>query len=322
MGHIAEIDGISVGHVTDKEHHTGITAVIFSREMPLGVDVRGGAPGTRETDVFNPINLVETADAVVLCGGSAYGLTAASGVMKYLKEVGRGVETGYGKVPIVPGAVIFDLPVTGGYVAPMEELTSWGYEAAKAAYEGDTSTGNVGAGTGATVGKLYGMDYAVKSGIGSAVVEGAGGLKAGAIASVNALGDVIDPGTGNIVAGTRSPDKKGFADARKLIKEISFAFVPPVSSTVISLVAVNVNLSKIDMSRIARMAHDGLARAVYPSHSMFDGDTIFAVSTGGGPEYADVTVAGALAAEAVTLSIIDAVRSAETIEGYPSAADI
>lgn len=322
MGHISEMDGISVGHMTDAEHHTGITAVIFERDMPLGVDVRGGAPGTRETDVFNPINLVETADAVILCGGSACGLTAASGVMKYLREAGRGVETGYGKVPIVPGAVIFDLPVTGGYVAPTEELVSWGYKAAKTASGSDTSVGNVGAGTGATVGKLYGMDYAVKSGIGSAVVEGVGGLKVGAIASVNAMGDVIDPATGKIVAGTRTPDKKGFADARKLIKEISFAFVPPVSSTIISLVAVNANFPKIGMSRIARMAHDGLARAVYPSHSMFDGDTIFAVSTGGGPEYTDVTVVGALAAEAVTLAVIDAVWSAESIEGYPSAADI
>ncbi|MBN1574862.1 MAG: P1 family peptidase [Deltaproteobacteria bacterium] len=322
MGHITQIDGISIGHVTDQERHTGITAVIFSREMALGVDVRGGAPGTRETDVFNPLNLVETADAVVLCGGSAYGLTAASGVMKYLKEKGRGVETGYGKVPIVPGAVIFDLPVTGGYVPPTEELVSWGYRAAESASNKETSVGNVGAGAGATVGKIYGMDYAVKSGIGSALVEGAGGLKAGAIAAVNPLGDVIDPKDGKVAAGVRSPDKKGFADARKLIKVISFPFAPPISSTIVALVAVNGNFSKVDMNRIARMAHDGIARVVYPSHTMLDGDTIFAVAAGDDLGYVDVTVAGALAAEAMSLSILDAVRSAVTIEGYPSMGDV
>ncbi len=322
MGHITELDGILVGHKTDKEHNTGITTIIFSQEMALGVDVRGGAPGTRETDVFNPLNLVETADAVVLCGGSALGLTAASGVIKYLREKDRGIDTGYGKVPIVPGAVIFDLPVSKGYAAPEEELIAWGYEASKSSSQDDTSVGNVGAGTGATVGKLYGMDYAVKSGLGSAVVEGAGGLKAGAITAVNALGDIIDPETVKLIAGVRTPEKDGFADARKLMKTISFPFFPPMSSTIISLVALNTNFSKIDMSRVSRMAHDGIARSTYPSHSMLDGDTIFAVATGGSVEYADVSVAGALAAEAVSLSILDAVRSAESIEGYPALNDV
>ena len=318
MKHITDIPGISVGHTTDHENHTGATAIVLTHPMAAGVDVRGGAPGTRETDLLNPLNLVTTVDAILIAGGSAFGLDAASGVMRYLREEGRGIETGSGKVPIVPAAVIFDLPVSGGKVFPD---AGWGFEAAKTASQEDKSRGNVGAGAGATAGKLYGMEYSVKSGLGSATVEGAGGLMVGAICAVNPLGDIIDPETGNVVAGVRMPDGKGFADARKVIRKTSFPFAPPASATIIGMVAVNVNFTKLEMGRIARMAHDGIARTVFPSHTMLDGDTIFAVAAGG-LEYADVSICGALAAEAFGLAIIDAVKSAEGIPGYPASRDI
>lgn len=318
LGHITDIDGISVGHITDSENHTGVTTIIFSDSVPAGVDVRGGAPGTRETDLLSPLNLVETIDAIALCGGSAFGLDAASGVMRYLKEKGRGLETGYGKVPIVPAAVIFDLPVSGGKALPDH---NWGYEASKASSENDKSRGNVGAGAGATVGKLYGLEYAVKSGLGSALVTGAGGLRVGAICVVNSLGDVIDPNTGKVIAGTLGLDKKKFADSRKIIHDISYPYAPPASSTIIALIAVGANLTKLDMNKIARMAHDGIARTIFPSHTMLDGDTVFCVSTGG-LDFADITICGALAAKALELAIIDAVKSAEGISGFMAARDI
>ncbi len=317
MGHIVDLAGISVGHVTHAQHHTGVTAVVFSAPMVCGVDVRGGAPGTRETDVFNPLNLVETADAVVLSGGSAFGLDAATGVVKRLRELDRGVPTGYVNVPIVPAAVIFDLPLSKGTVTPDQED---GYQACLSA-DKNTDRGCIGAGAGATVGKLYGMEYAVKSGIGSALVTGAGGVSVGALIVVNALGDVVDPRTGAVVAGTLDRDKKSFAGPRRIIREISYPFLPPGSATVVGVVAVSASYSKVDMGRIARMAHDGLARTIIPSHTMLDGDTLFAVSAGGAG-HVDVTVCGALAALAVEEAVLDAVVSAEAGAGYPSARDL
>ncbi len=317
MGHIVDMPGISVGHVTHAKHHTGVTVLVFSEPMRCGVDVRGGAPGTRETDVLNPLNLVETADAVVLSGGSAFGLDAATGVMKRLKELNRGVPTGFLNVPIVPAAVIFDLPLSKGTVTPSSED---GYRACQSA-DRNAGRGCIGVGTGATVGKLYGMEYAVKSGIGSALVTGAGGISVGALIAVNCLGDVIDPKTGVVVAGTLDRRKKSFAGPRRIIQEISYPFMPPGSSTVIGVVAVSGNYSKVDLGRIARMAHDGLARTIIPSHTMLDGDTLFAVSTGGS-QYVDVSVCGALAALAVEEAVLDAVRSATAAAGYPAAGDL
>jgi L-aminopeptidase/D-esterase-like protein len=196
-----------------------------------------------------------------------------------------------------------------------------GYRAAKGAVSGDVPMGNVGAGAGATVGKLYGMEFAVKSGIGTASVAGAGGVVVGAVAAVNALGDVIDPQKGNVIAGTLNREKKGFVDARKIIHDISIPFMPPGAATVIGIVAVNVSFGKTDMNRIAKMAHDGLARAVFPSHTMLDGDTIFAVAAGG-IAYADVSICGALANEAMSRAVIDAVEKAEGIEGCPAIGDL
>jgi L-aminopeptidase/D-esterase-like protein len=317
MGHIVDVPGISVGHVTYTEHHTGVTAIVFSQPMACGVDVRGGAPGTRETDVFNPLNLVETADAVVLSGGSAFGLAAATGVVRRLRELDRGVPTGFVNVPIVPAAVIFDLPLSKGVLTPGDED---GYRACLSA-DKNSDRGCIGAGTGATVGKLYGMEYAVKSGIGSALVVGAGGVSVGALIAVNALGDVIDPQTGRVVAGTLDRDKKSFVGPRSIIREISYPFLPPGSATVVGVLAVSASYSKVDMARIARMAHDGLARTIIPSHTMLDGDTLFAVSAGGAG-HLDVTVCGALAAQAVEEAVLDAVRSARTAAGYPAACDV
>jgi len=318
MGSITDIDGIRLGHETDKENHTGTTVLICDQPMPCGVDVRGGAPGTRETDVFSPINLVETVDAIVLSGGSAFGLDAASGVMAWLREQDRGMDTGYGKVPLVPAAVIFDLPVITGDVRPDADM---GYRAAKSAKSDNPPMGNVGAGSGATVGKLYGMECAVKSGIGTASVNGAGGVIVGAVAVVNALGDVIDPETGRVIAGALNRERNGFVDARKVIHDVSFPFMPPGTATVIGVVAVNVSFGKTDMNRIAKMAHDGLARSVFPSHTMLDGDTIFAVAAGG-IAYADVSICGALANEAMSRAVIDAVENAESIDGYPAVRDL
>ena len=318
MAHIADMEGIEVGHVTDHDHHTGVTVALLSRSMPCGVDVRGGAPGTRETDVFSPLNLVETADAVVFSGGSAFGLAAASGAMRFLHEKGRGVDTGFGKVPIVPAAVIWDFPLSGGKVFPTEE---WGYRACQNASKAEKGRGNVGAGAGATTGKLCGIENAMKSGIGSAVVSGARGLTVGALCVVNSLGDVYDPQTGKPVAGVLSGDKKRLLDARAIIHEISYAGISPGAATIVALVAVNGNLSKLDMNRIARIAHGGIARAVFPSHTMLDGDTIFAVAAGG-VDYPDLTICGALAIEAMERAIIDAVMSAEGVPGFPSAREI
>ena len=318
MGSITDIEGIRLGHETDEKHHTGTTVLVCDRPMPCGVDVRGGAPGTRETDVFAPLNLVETADAIVLSGGSAFGLDAASGVMAWLTEEGRGMDTGYGKVPLVPAAVIFDLPVITDGVRPDADM---GYRAAKSAQSGEIPMGNVGVGSGATVGKLHGMEFAVKSGIGTAAVTGAGGVIVGAVAAVNALGDVIDPETGRVIAGALNRERNGFVDTRKVIHDVSFPFMPPGTATIIGVVAVNVSFGKTDMNRIARMAHDGLARAVFPSHTMLDGDTIFAVAAGE-IAYADVSICGALANEAMSRAVIDAVEKAESIEGYPAIRDI
>jgi L-aminopeptidase/D-esterase-like protein len=317
MGHIVDIPGVSIGHVTHAQHNTGVTVVVFSQPMTCGVDVRGGAPGTRETDVFNPLNLVETADAVVLSGGSAFGLDTATGVVKRLKELDRGVPTGFVNVPIVPAAVIFDLPLSLGVVTPSAED---GYQACASAGR-DDRRGCIGAGTGATVGKLYGMEYAVKSGIGSSLVTGAGGVTVGALVAVNALGDVVNPETGAVVAGTLDKDKRSFIGPRKIIREISYPFLPPGSATIVGLVAVSAAYSKVDMGRIARMAHDGLARTIIPSHTMMDGDTLFAVSAGGSG-YLDVTVCGALAAQAVEEAVLDAVLSAKSAAGYPAAGDV
>jgi L-aminopeptidase/D-esterase-like protein len=287
-----------------------------------GVSQRGGAPGTRETDLLDPLNLVDKVNAIVLAGGSAYGLDAAQGVVRFLEERKIGWNVGAaGVVPIVPAAILFDLGFGGDpKIRPGAEC---GYKAATAAASGAVAEGNVGAGAGATVGKLAGAARAMKGGIGSASIALPNGLIVGAIAAVNAAGDVIDPSTGKVVAGVRSEDGKTLADARVLIRSGALGPAPAASraggNTTIAVVATNARLSKAEMSRVALMADDALARAINPSHTTGDGDTVFALATSRWTGETSATIVGALAAEALVEAIVRAVSAAEPLGGLPSA---
>jgi L-aminopeptidase/D-esterase-like protein len=314
---ITDVPGILVGHHTLDERPTGCTVVIAMEGATGGVDVRGGAPGTRETALLDPVNTVQKLHAVVLAGGSAFGLDAATGTVRWLEENGIGFEVGEIRVPIVAGAILFDLRVGDGRIRPDAEC---GYRAAESASTAPPAEGNVGAGAGATVGKLAGMGRAMKGGIGTASIRREDGLVVGALIAVNAVGDVIDPSTGRVIAGVRTEDGRGLADARVLVRESGAS--PTSSNTVIGVVATNASLTKAQATKVAQMAHDGLARAISPAHTPWDGDTIFALSTGRGGVDADVLEIGALAAEAVTEAILRAVRAAEGLPDLPSASDL
>jgi L-aminopeptidase/D-esterase-like protein len=326
---ITDVPGIRVGHAQDEQAITGCTVVLCEQGAVGGVDQRGGAPGTRQTDAMYPMHLVQQVHAVVLSGGSAFGLDAASGVMRYLEERGVGFEVGVARVPIVPAAILFDLGIGQPNVRPNAEM---GYQACLNASDQPPAEGNVGAGMGATVGKILGMGQAMKSGIGSASIHLGRGIVVGAIAAVNAFGDVIDPQNGQIVAGARSFEMDGrrigaeeyFADTLAMMKELTATGQLRFGrrgrgNTVIGVVATNVRLDKEQISKVAQMAQDGLARAVRPAHTMLDGDTIFALSVG--KRYADVNVIGAFAAEAFTQAILRAVRAAKPLAGLPSATE-
>ena len=320
---ITDVPRIEVGHAQNFEAITGCTVVICRRGATAGVDVRGGAPGTRETDLLNPINLVNKVHAVMLAGGSAYGLDAASGVMRYLEEHKIGFKTGVARVPIVPAAILYDLSVGRSDIRPDAEM---GYQACMAASAKGVIEGNAGVGTGASVGKILGQKQAMKSGVGSASLSTGKGVIVGALAAVNAFGDVVDPSSGAIVAGTRStkvgPIKLGargeFADTMQLMKSFlgrSVLKIATRANTVIGVVAVNASLNKSEMTKVAQMAHDGIARTVRPAHTMLDGDSIFALATGGAR--ADVSTIGAFAAEALALAILRAVRMSASLGGLP-----
>lgn len=320
---ITDIPGIEVGQTENLEALTGCTVVLCRQGAVAGVDVRGGAPGTHETDLLNPLNLVEKVHAVVLAGGSAFGLDAASGVMRYLEEHGIGFETGAGKVPIVPAAILFDLAIGRADIRPDAVM---GYQAATNASTTRPQEGNVGAGAGASVGKILGARTAMKSGIGTVSVDAGGGVRVGAIVAVNAFGDVLDPSNGQIVAGARStrlgPLRLGesgyFADTlqtmRSLVGRSVLGFAAR-SNTVIGVVATNAQLTKAQANKVAQMAHDGLARAIRPAHTMLDGDTIFALSTG--RKRADLSTVGAYAAEAFAQACLRAVQQAGSAGGLP-----
>lgn len=307
MDCITDVKGIKVGHAGDLQAATGCTVVLCESGAVAGVDVRGGAPGTRETDLLDPKNLVERVHAVYLSGGSAFGLDGASGVMRYLEERGVGFDTGAAKVPIVPGAVIFDLAIGDPKKRP--DL-SMGYEACLNASEENDMMGNVGAGAGATVGKFLGHEFSMKGGLGTASIK-AGGLVVGALVVVNCLGDVVDPDKGEIVAGALNMEKKGFADTMELMKKGISENPSFGQNTTIGVVATNARLSKAGANKAASMAHNGLARSIRPVHTMYDGDTIFCLSTG--EIDADISIVGALAAEAVAKAVIRAVERAETL---------
>jgi len=321
---ITDIPGIEVGQAQDEEALTGCTVILCRTGAVGGVDVRGSAPGTRETDLLNPINLVDKVHAVVLAGGSAFGLDAASGVMKYLAEQKIGYGLGASRVPIVPAAILFDLGLGKSARHPDPEM---GYAAVSAAQAGPVAEGNVGAGTGATLGKIFGMAGAMKSGLGTASIEIGGGVVVGAIVAVNAFGDVLDPETGQIIAGARpaklGPVKLGgsgpFADTLKVMQTLAGRTILSLATggnTVIAVVATNARFDKAQATKVAQMAHDGLARAVRPAHTMLDGDTIFALATG--QKKADVSIVGAYAAEVLAQAIVRAVQAAKPAGGLPT----
>jgi L-aminopeptidase/D-esterase-like protein len=315
------IPGVKVGHHTLAERPTGCTVILVEAGAVAGVDVRGGAPGTRETDLLKPFNSVERIHGIVLSGGSAFGLDAATGVMRFLEERGIGYDVGVAKVPIVPAAILFDLRV--GDDPSIRPTADCGYRAARAATEGLVGEGNVGAGAGATVGKFAGFDRAMKSGIGASAISLPNGLIVAALMAVNAAGDVVDPNTGAVVAGVRTPDGQALADVRTLIRSGELQRGGRAGeNTTIGVVVTNGQLTKSQATKLAQMAHDGVARAVTPAHTPVDGDAIFAVATGSHPATPNLVVLGALAADAVAEAIVRAVRAAEGLPGLPAARDL
>lgn len=321
---ITDVRGIEVGHAQNEEALTGCTVILCRKGAVAGVDVRGGAPGTRETDLLNPINLVEKTHAIVLAGGSAYGLDAATGVMRYLEENKIGFNTGVARVPIVPSAILYDLNLGRADLRPDSAM---GALAAASAVSAPPAEGNVGAGTGASVGKMFGITLAMKSGLGTASMDIGGGVIVGAIVAVNAYGDVIDPKTSEIIAGLRSgkvgPLRIGkkdlFADTLAMMKTPIGRGVLGLASrgnTVIGAVATNAKLTKAQATKVAQMAQDGIARTIRPAHTMLDGDVIFALSTG--TKKADISTIGAFAAEVMAEAIIRAVKMAKSAGGLPA----
>lgn len=317
---ITDVAGIKVGHFTDTRRPTGCTVILTEGGAIGGVDVRGAAPGTRETDLLNPINTVQVVHAIVLSGGSAFGLDAATGVMRCLEERHIGVNVGAVRVPIVPAAILFDLGVGDPKIRPDAEA---GYKACKAATTTAPAEGNVGAGAGATVGKLFGMSRAMKSGLGTAAIKLPSGVTVGAIVAVNAVGDIFDLKTSKLIAGARTTDGKALLGAMAAI--LRGEPLPPMLSgtaTTIGVVATDATLTKAQATKVAQMAHDGLARTINPVHTAADGDTIFALATGKSSAAANVTLIGALAAEAMAQAVVRAVRASRGIAGLPSAAEM
>lgn len=317
---ITAVDGIKVGHHTLKERPTGCTVVLAEAGAVGAVEVLGGAPGTTETDLLEPGNLVDRVHGVFMSGGSAFGLDVAGGVRRYLSEKKIGFAFGGAYVPIVPGAIIFDLPVGGR--PDIRPGADCGYAAAKAASAGPVAEGNVGAGAGATIGKIAGRDRAMKGGVGSAALRQTSGLTVGAIATVNAAGSVIDPATGRVVAGVRSRDGRSIEDVRGMVRGERLPQAPAPENTTVVIVATNARLTKAQANFVAKMAQAGLARAVLPVFTLADGDTVFVLATGTWEGTVDVSAIGGLAAEAVSDAIVRAVRAAEGIPGFPAARDI
>lgn len=316
---LTAVEGISVGHAQDNEALTGCTVVLCPEGIVCGMEQLGGAPGSRETDLLRPMRLVQEVHAILLCGGSAFGLAAADGVMRYLYERGAGFPTGIVNIPIVPAAVIFDLGVGRSDVFPTAEM---GYAACINASSQPVLEGNIGAGIGASVAKLKGMEHAMKAGIGSACLSIGDKLKVAALVVLNALGEVIDPNRGEIIAGVRSDPKNTkppfqYIRALSLMEEQqSFSFSH--TNTIIGVVATNARLTKEEANKVAQMAHNGIAKTIRPAHTMLDGDTIFALAAG---KYnTDVNIIGAFAAEAVALSCQRAVMTARSLGGLPGLA--
>lgn len=321
-GGLTDVEGLRVGHFTESRRPTGCTVTLCEKGAVCGVDVRGGAPGTRETDLLNPLNTVQQVHGVILSGGSAFGLDTASGVMRYLEERGAGFRVGTAVVPIVPAAILFDLGVGDATIRPTAES---GYRACGAASAGKVPEGNVGAGAGATVGKMFGSEYAMKSGLGTASLRaGKTGIVVAAMVAVNAVGDVRDLQTGKILAGARDTSKKGFRDTIAQIRAGYNVVIPGggATNTTIGIVATNAVLTKDQATKVAQMAHDGLARTINPVHTPYDGDTIFALATAAASTRVETGAIGALAAEVMAIAVLRAVTQAKGVPGFPSYRDI
>jgi L-aminopeptidase/D-esterase-like protein len=304
---ITDVAGIEVGHFTDSRRPTGCTVVLARGSAVGAIDVRGAAPGTRETDLLAPENVVERVHGILLAGGSAWGLDAAGGVMRWLDERGVGLTVGPARLPLVPGAVLFDLPLGDQRIRPDAAA---GYSACQAASRATPAEGNVGAGAGAVVGKIFGIHRAMKGGIGSAAIT-VDGVTVGAIIACNALGDVVDPDSGQVIAGARTPDGRALLDARRALLrgEVPKPMLAG-SNTTIGVIATDAVLTKVQAGRLATQGHDGLARAINPVHTLSDGDTLFALATGESGRTLGMMTLGAMAAEACALAVVRAVRAA------------
>jgi L-aminopeptidase/D-esterase-like protein len=319
-GAITDVAGLRVGHFTDNRRPTGCSVLLCPQGATCGVDVRGAAPGTRETDLLRPDNLVEQVHALLLSGGSAFGLDAASGVVRWLEERGHGLGVGPAIVPIVPAAVLFDLWIGDHRIRPDAAA---GYAACQAASHEPPAQGSVGAGAGASVGKLFGIDRGMKGGIGTASLK-VGSVTVGALVAVNPTGDVIDPATARVIAGTRGADGR----PRSAAQAIAAGEIPPRAlpgmATTIGIVATDAQLSKAQCQKLASMAHNGLARSIDPVHTMADGDTLFALATGSSGRPGEMSVLGVLAASVTSRAVLNAVRAATGLADppLPSARDL
>lgn len=310
-GAITDVAGIEAGHFTDSRRPTGCSVVIAREGAVAGVDVRGAAPGTRETDLLAPANLVERVHGIVLAGGSAWGLEAATGAVRWLEEQGVGYDVGVGRLPLVPAAVLFDLYVGDMKVRPDAAA---GYAACTTASRAAPAEGNVGAGAGATVGKVFGMGHAMKGGIGTASLT-LDGVTVGALIACNAVGDVVDPDTGRPLAGARTDDGLALRDTRRaLLRGEAPRPLLPGTNTTIGVIATDAVLTKVQAQRLAMAGHDGLARSINPVHTMSDGDTLFALGTGlAGRQHPGMLVLATMAAEAVARATVRAVLAARSL---------
>ncbi len=312
LNSICDVPGIMVGHAQDEAGGTGCTVVIPAEPAVCAVHVAGGGPGTRETDALNPENFIDAVHAVYLGGGSAYGLSGADGVMRWCEENGRGLDVGSGIVPIVPGAVLFDLPVGSPKSRPDAGM---GFTACVNASTGECGMGNVGAGTGASIGKAYGTARMMKGGLGTASME-ADGIIIGALVAVNCFGDITDPETGTVIAGLRNKEDNGLADSVSVLAEhIVEGINPLTTNTTIGVIATNARLTKAQAKRVSLMTHDGYARTINPIHTLHDGDSVFTLSTG--EKEADLTAVGTLAAEVMARAVVNGIKAARSAYGLP-----
>jgi L-aminopeptidase/D-esterase-like protein len=312
------VAGLKVGHFTDPRRPTGCTVVLCENGAVAGVDVRGAAPGTRETELLAPTQTVERVHAIILAGGSAFGLDAASGVVRWLEERGVGFDVGAVRVPIVPAAILFDLALGDPTVRPDAAA---GYAACSAASGEPPAQGSIGAGAGATVGKLFGFERAMRGGIGHAALR-VGGVTVAALVAVNAVGDVVDPQSGRIVAGARGDDGRALGQAAALLRGEVPALARGGAATTIGVIATDAQLTKVQATRLAQIGHDGLARTIDPVHTAIDGDTLFALATGTSSSTADPIALGAAAAAVVAQAVLNAVQHAAGLPGVPSARDL